>query len=143
MVIKKYQMLLMLNCFFDAVIGVALNETAAISALERGQRAILNRMGHVTVWRFPQGPMALGCLIMAAGVALGVCIMCIWMHYQWREMTQGAAVAIQNILRMERRNAEYTTELYTPLSAIPNFDETSLVAEATVLGAPPAYDEVI
>ena len=133
----------MLFSLFNLACSVALNDTTSMENLERGQRAILSRMGHVTVWKFPQGPMALGCLIMAAGVALGVCIMCIWMHYQWREMTRGAAAAIQGILRMERQSSDYATGLYTPLANLPTFDETSITVQATVLGAPPAYNDVI
>ena len=69
--------------------------------------------------------------------------MCIWMHFQWREMTHGAATAFQSILRTERQNSDFATGLYTPLSAIPTFDETSITVQASVLGAPPAYNDVI
>lgn len=136
------KMMIILSCLFSIVYGAVLGN-GTLENLERGQRTILNRMGHVTVWRFPQGPMTLGCLIMAAGLALGICIMCCWMHWQWREMTQGAASAIQSILQAEHQNVLRSTELYTPLSALPTFDNTSLVVQATVLDAPPAYNEVI
>lgn len=141
--IRFLNMFLLLSGIFSMSLGLPLNDTASIESLERGQRSILNLMGHVTVWRFPQGPMTLGCLIMAAGIALGVCMMCVWMHFQWQEMTQGAASAIQEILRNDRQLVNYSSNLYTPLSALPSYDDSSVAVQATEMDTPPSYDEVI
>ena len=116
--------------------------SARLTLIEKGQQKILAQMGHVTVWKFPQGPMSLGCLIMAAGIALGIVFMCIWMHFQWNEMTTETAKAIQTILRDEnRRHINQTTMI--PLETVEPLDTDSMMAQNATFDAPPAYNEVI
>ena len=119
--------------------ALPMDYSTRLTNLEDGQQKILAQMGHVTVWKFPQGPMTLGCLIMAAGVALGIVFMCLWMHFQWNEMTSGTASAVQAVLREEsRRNAHHT--VMVPLEPM---ETDSMMVQNTTIDAPPSYDELI
>ena len=110
--------------------------------LERGQQAILAKMGHVMVWKFPEGPMTLGCFIMAAGIAIGVCIMCIWQHFQWNEITRGAVNAVRNVLRRDSRAAAMlATDSHTSMVLTP-MENTSMIVHDASFDAPPAYEDI-
>ena len=115
---------------------------SAEDALQRGQQQILARMGHVMVWKFPEGPMTLGCLIMAAGVALGICIMCIWSHLQWSEMTNGAVNAVQNALRRNSRAADVLVTGVPSNMMLATTDDTSMIVHEASFDAPPAYEDI-
>ena len=135
---------MMLAFYFIAMTTVAGTPVTNITGdtLQRGQQQILARMGHVMVWKFPEGPMTLGCLIMAAGVALGICIMCVWSHFQWSEMTNGAVNAVRNALRRDSRTAGmFVTGVPSNMVLTPTDDASMIVHEAS-FDAPPAYEDI-
>ena len=110
--------------------------------LERSHQEILAKMGHVMVWKFPEGPMTLGCLIMAAGIALGICIMCIWSHIQWAEMTSGAVNAVRNVLRRDARAAAMLATEAPANMVLTSLDSVSMVVHEASFDAPPAYEDI-
>ena len=116
--------------------------STAEDALQRGQQQILARMGHVMVWKFPEGPMTLGCLIMAAGVALGICIMCIWSHFQWSEMTSGAVNAVRNAMRRDSRTTDMLVTGVPSNMVLTPIDNTSMIVHEASFDAPPAYEDI-
>jgi len=115
---------------------------ADVTAIRTSQEALLSsvsKVRHASAWRFPEGPMSVGCLIMAAGVAFGICIICVWFQYKWDSLVEDATSAIRVALNSERRRLaiESTGE------EMQSMETTSLEAQGTELELPPAYDEII
>lgn len=113
-----------------------------IAAIRGSQEAMLSSISdvrHASAWRFPQGPMSLGCLIMAAGVAFGICVVCVWFQYKWDSLVRDATGAIRAALIVERRqrNVETSEEGANELEMV------SMMGQGTDMGSPPAYDEII
>ena len=113
-----------------------------LESLEYGQRQILSQIGHVAVWKFPEGPMTLGGLLVAVGLSLGVCLMCCYMHCQWREMTQGAADAVQSMVQRHSRDNEVFANASTNM-VLAAVDTSSMVVHEATFDDPPSYEEAV
>ena len=101
----------------------------------------ISRVKHASMWRFPEGPMAIGCLIALAGVAMGICLMCVCYRVHMEELTNEATTAIlMSLIAEERRVSQLRV---ANARTDESMEMSSMFNNEASFEMPPAYDDII